>query len=151
MGIWLTLFATAICAAAYALSMAWGDFSGWRGLLLGALWLVFSIVSMGFAFNLQPRSWLSWNGHEWKIHPLMSPSLLQKTQIVPISHNELETHSLTSAQAMTVHWDFQNHLCVSLINAAHRRQWFWLSKASFPDRWHGFRCAVYSRSENDHF
>jgi hypothetical protein len=43
--------------------------------------------------------------------------------------------------------DLQHLLYVSLQNKQGQRQWFWLSQDTFPDRWHGFRCAVYSRSE----
>ncbi len=54
---------------------------------------------------------------------------------------------LQNGYSMTVHLDFQRLLFVSLRNHQGERLWFWLAKDSFPDRWHGFRCAVYSRSE----
>jgi hypothetical protein len=67
---------------------------------------------------------------------------------ISIRLNRLPTDPPSSGgYAIRVHLDFQQYLFVSLFNSTSRTQWFWVAKRSFPERWHGFRCAVYSHSD----
>jgi hypothetical protein len=75
---------------------------------------------------------LCWTGHAWEVQ-------LMLTEPSQVEH------------AISVHLDFQNYILVSLSNPHSARQWFWVSRKAFPERWHGFRCAVYSRSERISF
>ena len=110
------------------------DLRDWRALLWGGLCLFASVFSFRNLKAGQPLCWLSWDGNFWSI-----PNLLPEKQSEEASNAQYEIH---------VHLDFQSLLFVSLTNTLGQRQWFWLRQNSFPDRWHGFRCAVYSRSED---
>ena len=68
-------------------------------------------------------------------------------QILAVTPGPNPTMSLHAEYAMSVHLDLQKLLFVSLLNHKGEGHWFWLMQDSFPDRWHGFRCAVYSRAE----
>ena len=112
----------------------------WRGYFLDGQWkllLPLWALCCWFSFSKlkrgQPKCWLSWDGSMWRVLTLLP---------------NFETEPpLQTGYAMTVHLDFQRLLFVSLRNHQGEHRWFWLAKDSFPDRWHGFRCAVYSRSE----
>ncbi len=104
----------------------------WTLLLIGWVacsWFSFCALRLG-----QSKSWLSWDGNIWRVQ-----------DVYP-------NHSLASGgesvYALDVHLDLQKLLLISLHGEQRRRHWFCLSQDSFPDRWHGFRCAVYSRSED---
>ena len=104
----------------------------WTLLLIGWVacsWFSFCALRLG-----QSKSWLSWDGNIWRVQ-----------DVYP-------NHSLASGgesvYALDVHLDLQKLLLISLHSGKGSRHWFWLSQDSFPDRWHGFRCAVYSRSED---
>jgi len=109
------------------------DVWDWRTGLLGALWASMSCLSFRNLKNGQLRCWLSWDGHLWHIQSLWQGHPTED--------------ALQACYAIHVHLDLQHLLYVSLQNKQGQRQWFWLSQDTFPDRWHGFRCAVYSRSE----
>jgi hypothetical protein len=133
LSVWLVWALSAIAIMLYWGAAWWGDFSGWRSGLMIVLWIVFSYFSLRNLKSGQARCWLSWDGSSWYMLPLFP--------------NPTPTIALQSGSALSVHLDLQHLLFVSLLNAQGKRHWFWLSKESFPDRWHGFRCAVYSRSE----
>ena len=128
----MALSMTTGCLFVSAMVMA--DVWGWRALLGSFLWLLFAWFSYGQLKFGQSPCWLSWDGSGWRIH-----TLWPKTESDP---------TLQPGYAMNVHLDLQKLLFVSLQCSQGERQWFWLSKDTFPDRWHGFRCAVYSRSED---
>jgi hypothetical protein len=133
MPIWVawTLAATAIILYAGA---HWGrDFSDWRVAYWIPCWMACCCLLFRYLKAGQPHCWLSWDGNKWQIQNLY-PSFNATTEV-------------GANDAMAVHLDFQKLLFVSLQSDKGKRHWFWLSQESFPDRWHGFRCAVYSRSE----
>ena len=88
------------------------------------------------------KSWLSWDGRHWRIEPVFSLALIDEIPCYAAKSMSLDA-SLQSACDMEVHLDLQRYLLVSVFNGMGFRQWFWVSKHAFPDRWHGFRCAVY--------
>ena len=130
---WLALALATASVIFFFSAYLLGDLRGWRTFS----WVVLCLFLFWFSYqNLkagQLRCWLSWNGHDWQILTLGS---------VPESDPTLQAR-----YAMTVHLDMQQWVFVSLQGNNGARQWFWLGKETFPDRWHGFRCAVYSRSE----
>jgi hypothetical protein len=134
MGVWFVIGLSVTTFAAFTLAILWGDFEGWRYMLLLSAWGVASVGAISALWQGQPKCWLSWSGNEWQVLSLLTA--------------ESRTPSMADC-AMTVHLDLQKYLIVSVFNRAGFRQWFWVAQNSFPDRWHGFRCAVYSRSESD--
>jgi hypothetical protein len=125
---WLALGFSFLSALALALNYWFGWIEGWRFAWLCGVWFLLTLYS-AFSFkHLSPKAWLCWTGQAWEIQFLFAaPSQV--------------------AHAISVHLDFQNYFLVSLSNPNSARQWFWVSRKAFPERWHGFRCAVYSRSE----
>jgi len=111
-----------------------GDLWGWRTLLLSAVWVFISGLSFRNLRNGQSPCWLSWDGQLWRIQTLLP--------------DHPTAAALQACYAINVHLDLQHLLFVSLQNKQGERQWFWLQQGTFPERWHGFRCAVYSRSED---
>ena len=112
----------------------WGrDFVDWRVAYWLPCWMACCCLLFRYLKAGQPHCWLSWDGNKWQIQNLY-PSFNATTEV-------------GANDAMAVHLDFQKLLFVSLQSDKGKRHWFWLSQESFPDRWHGFRCAVYSRSE----
>ena len=125
----------------------------WRGYFLDGQWkLLLPLWAMccWFSFSTlkrgQPKCWLSWDGSTWQILPVRSPSNLRPSNT---SSADLKNHQEAQEAVghLTVHLDLQRVLLVSLANPEGDRNWFWVSQAAFPERWHGFRCAVYSRAE----
>jgi hypothetical protein len=109
-------------------SLLAGLFDGWRAACLCGTWLLLTIYCVYSLKSKSSKTWLCWDGHEWQI----------QTPIDPHLHD---------GYAISVHLDFQQYLFVSLLNSTSRTQWFWVAKRTFPERWHGFRCAVYSSIE----
>ena len=133
-------------------SLLAGFFEGWRAAGLFGTWLLLMLFSVYSLKNRTTQSWLCWDGHDWQVQTLLS----LPTQAVSVVANPAPSTHLNQAFidppldrgcAIRVHLDFQQYLFVSLLNATFRTQWFWVAKRSFPERWHGFRCAVYSQSE----
>jgi hypothetical protein len=129
-----------------------GLFEGWRAALLFGAWVLLTFFSVYSLKSRLAQSWLCWDGHDWQVQTVLSLA----TQSVSVAPSPaLSTHlnqpligsPLDGGYAIRVHLDFQQYLFVSLLNATSRTQWFWVAKRSFPERWHGFRCAVYSQSE----
>jgi hypothetical protein len=126
-----TLSATMLLLFVWALYM--GNFWDLRWGSLLPLWALFSWFSFRNLKNGQTKCWLSWDGAMW--------------QILAVTPGPNPRMSLQAEYAMSVHLDLQKLLFVSLLNHKGEGHWFWLTQDSFPDRWHGFRCAVYSRAE----
>jgi hypothetical protein len=129
---WFSMFLSASAIALFIFVQGGQDFSDWRLALFVTCWVACSWYSFCRLRAGQLKSWLSWDGNNWRIQNLDS--------------NLITLNEPALAYEMDVHLDFQKLLFVSLQNHKGQRHWFWLSKESFPDRWHGFRCAVYSRS-----
>ncbi|NBY69427.1 MAG: hypothetical protein EBQ58_11585 [Betaproteobacteria bacterium] len=137
-----------------ALILSWlaGQFDGWRAASLFAAWFFLTLFSVASLKREATPHWLCWDGQEW----LVQSALSQSTQALalapmPALKIRLDRPSIDlpsqDAYAIRVHLDFQQYLFVSLFNSTSRTQWFWVAKRSFPERWHGFRCAVYSHSD----
>jgi hypothetical protein len=105
-----------------------------------------SLLSFRSVWAGQAKCWLSWDGSTWQILPVRSPSNLRPSNT---SSADLKNHQEAQEAVghLTVHLDLQRVLLVSLANPDGDRNWFWVTQAAFPERWHGFRCAVYSRAE----
>jgi len=131
---WFSMFLAASAIALFVFVQGGQDFSDWRLALFVTSWVACSWFSFCRLRAGQLKSWLSWDGNIWRVQ-----------DVYP-------THSLAlggeAIHAMDVHLDLQKLLFISLCSDKGKRHWFWLSQESFPDRWHGFRCAVYSRSED---
>ena len=129
-------------------ALTWGIFweglTGWRAGVLLACWLLVFLSSFFAWRQVQTPCWLSWNGDGWRVLSTLSDDAMTGSE-QRFTHVNLETEFKEGA-ALTVHLDWQNYLYVSLTGPTQPRAWFWLEKNSFPERWHGFRCAVYSRS-----
>ena len=137
---------------ALSASLLAGLFEGWRAALLFGAWVLLTFFSVYSLKSRLAQSWLCWDVHDWQVQTVLSLA----TQSVSVAPSPaLSTHlnqpligsPLDGGYAIRVHLDFQQYLFVSLLNATSRTQWFWVAKRSFPERWHGFRCAVYSQSE----
>ena len=131
-------------------SLLAGLFEGWRAAGLVGTWLLLMLFSVYSLKKRPTQSWLCWDGHDWQVQTVLS----LPTQVVSVVPSPaLSTHlnqalidpPLDRGYAIRVHLDFQQFLFVSLLNTTSRTQWFWIAKRSFPERWHGFRCAVYSQ------
>jgi hypothetical protein len=143
MDAWMGVFLSVICAAAFGLSCLWGDFTGWRAVLFASIWVLFSLSSIHPMRGTPSKSWLSWDGHTWQIESLL-PVKFSEKQLGFTPESMVSEAPVHAGYSMEVHLDIQEFLFVSLFDDQGFRQWFWISKQSFPDRWHGFRCAVYS-------
>ena len=122
----------------------WEGLTGWRaGMLLGC-WLLVFLSSFLAWQQAQSKCWLSWDGDVWRVLSTMPVSSMASS--APQSSQAQVESEFQEGAALTVHLDLQNYLYVSLATPSRRRVWFWLEKTSFPERWHGFRCAVYFRS-----
>jgi hypothetical protein len=133
MGVCLVVGMSVLTGIAFSCAAVWGDFDGWRYTLLLFAWGTTSLGGTLAVWNGQPKCWLSWNGNVWRVLSLIPSEKPQPSNI---------------DCAMDVHLDLQKYLLVSVHSEFGFRKWFWVSQSSFPDRWHGFRCAVYSRSES---
>jgi hypothetical protein len=137
---------------ALSASLLAGLFEGWRAALLFGAWVLLTFFSV---YSLKSRlapSWLCWDGHDWQLQTVLSlatQSVSVAPSPAPSTHlnQTLIDSPLDRGYAICVHLDFQHYLFVSLLNSTSRTHWFWVSKRSFPERWHGFRCAVYSQSD----
>jgi hypothetical protein len=121
---------SALAACVYIIGFFAGDFESWRGVLLLLAWALASLLSILSVRKKQSKCWLSWDGNVWQVVPTQNPALDDGLDGV-----------------LSVHIDLQKALLVSVANLEGHRKWFWVTQVSFPDRWHGFRCAVYSRAE----
>ena len=133
-------------------SLLTGLFEGWRAAGLFGAWLFLTFFSLYSLKSRSAKSWLCWDGHAWQVHSVISvPTQALAVAPSPASsfhlNRALIDPPLDGGYAIRVHLDFQQYLFVSLLNSTSRTHWFWVSKRSFPERWHGFRCAVYSQSE----
>ncbi len=144
-GIVLILILSSIVGVSYLLSDQWGNVSAWRLALLLTLWVALSMWSLQFVWRGQAKVWLSWNGHQWEVLSLYPVEQLENLKVIGCQVAAEDARS-QDAYDLRVQFDLQHHLFVSLHKAQHQTLWFWVSKVSFPERWHGFRCAVYSRS-----
>jgi hypothetical protein len=128
----LALLFSTLSLMAFALGLWGGFFEVWRAAGFLVLWFLLSLyAAISWRYPLG-QYWLCWDGQTWQVHTV------HQYPIDPPVHD---------SYALSVHLDFQKSLLISLIKPNSLRQWFWISKSSFPERWHGFRCAVYSRSE----
>ena len=133
---------SSLSLAGFSWAVFFGQVSLETGLAFFLLWLALVFFTAG-QFRLgQAKSWLSWDGGEWHIHTLQALEF----EIEPGSSPPHESQ-FQGAFSMLVHLDLQQCLFVSLVNAQGERYWFWVLQKSFPDRWHGFRCAVYSANK----
>jgi hypothetical protein len=146
MGLWGVALLCSVTAGAFIFSFVSGDFESWRGALLVVAWSLASLLSFRSVWAGQAKCWLSWNGSAWQILPVRAPSDVRRQEFSAVdlkNHQEADE----AGSHLTVHLDLQRVLLVSLANPEGDRNWFWVLQAAFPERWHGFRCAVYSRSE----
>jgi hypothetical protein len=146
MGLWGVSLLCSITAGAFIFSFFAGDFESWRGAVLVVTWSLASLLSFRSVWAGQAKCWLSWDGSAWQILPVRSPSNRRRSNTRSAdlkNHQEAEE----AVGHLTVHLDLQRVLLVSLANPDGDRNWFWVTQAAFPERWHGFRCAVYSRAE----
>jgi len=146
MGLWGVALLCSVTAGAFIFSFVSGDFESWRGALLVVAWSLASLLSFRSVWAGQAKCWLSWNGSAWQILPVRAPSDVRRQNFSAVdlkNHQEADE----AGSHLTVHLDLQRVLLVSLANPEGDRNWFWVLQAAFPERWHGFRCAVYSRSE----
>jgi len=134
---WTGLALSALSLAGFA----WGSFLGHVSLAtsLAFLFFWFSLAFATFSkFRLgQTKCWLSWDGAAWRVHSLQA--------LVSDNASEAPAQRNLGACSVQVHLDLQQCLLVSLANLQGQRVWFWVLQKSFPDRWHVFRCAVYSQ------
>lgn len=137
---------------ALSASLLVGLFEGWPAAILFGTWVLLTFFSVYSLKSRLAQSWLCWDGHDWQVQTVLSlatQSVSVAPSPAPSTHlnQPLIGSPLDGGYAIRVHLDFQQYLFVSLLNATFRTQWFWVAKRSFPERWHGFRCAVYSQSE----
>jgi hypothetical protein len=129
-----------------------GHFEGWRAAALCGTWLLLTLYCVASLKRAATKNWLCWDGHEWQVQSVLSLPMPQLA-VAPIPDISIRLNRLpidppsSGGYAIRVHLDFQQYLFVSLFNSTSRTQWFWVAKRSFPERWHGFRCAVYSHSD----
>ena len=129
-----------------------GLFEGWRAATLCGIWLLLTLYCVDSLKREVTQHWLCWDGHEWQVQSVLSLPM-PELAVVPnpdfsirLNPSSIDPPS-SGGYAIRVHLDFQQYLFVSLFNSTSRTQWFWVAKRSFPERWHGFRCAVYSHSD----
>jgi hypothetical protein len=133
-------------------SMLAGLFDGWRAASLWVTWLLLTFFSLYSFKSRSAKSWLCWDGHDWQVQSVLSLPIqtlavsLRPTLSIPLNEPLIDP-ILHGGCAIRVHLDLQQYLFVSLLSPTSRTQWFWVAKRSFPERWHGFRCAVYSHSK----
>jgi hypothetical protein len=146
MGLWGVALLCSVTAGAFIFSFFAGDFESWRGALLIVAWSLASLLSFRSVWAGQAKCWLSWDGSTWQILPVSAPFDVRRQKISAV---DLKNHQASdeAVSHLTVHLDLQRVLLVSLANPEGDRNWFWVSQAAFPERWHGFRCAVYSHAE----
>ena len=137
---------------ALSASLLAGLFEGWRAALLFGAWVLLTFFSVYSLKNQAAQSWLCWDGHDCQVQKVLclpTQSVLVAPSPAPSTplNQTLIDPPLEGGYAIRVHLDFQQYLFVSLLDSTPRTQWFWVAKRSFPERWHGFRCAVYSQSE----
>ena len=152
---WATYVAIGLAMLSFlalSASLLAGLFEGWRAALLFGAWALLTFFSVYSLKSRLAKSWLCWDGHAWKVHSVIS----LPTQVLAVAHRPASSIHLNRAlidpplddgYAIRVHLDFQQYLFVSVLNSTSSTQWFWVAKRSFPERWHGFRCAVYSQSD----
>jgi hypothetical protein len=134
------------------LSLLAGQLDGWRAASLCAAWFLLTLFSVASLKREATPHWLCWDGQAWLVQSALSQST-QALALAPIPALNIRLNQPSidvpseDAYAIRVHLDFQQYLFVSLFNSTSRTQWFWVAKRSFPERWHGFRCAVYSHSD----
>ena len=138
------VLAAVLAVSALMWAVFWEGLTGWRAGVLLACWLLVFLSSFLAWRQAQTKCWLSWDGDEWRVLNTTSDDAIAGSG-QRHSHANLATE-LKEGAVLTVHLDWQNYLYVSLTGPTQPRTWFWLEKNSFPERWHGFRCAVYSRS-----
>jgi hypothetical protein len=137
---------------ALSASLLVGLFEGWPAAILFGTWVLLTFFSVYSLKSRVAKSWLCWDGHAWQVQSVISlPTQALAVAPSPASSTHLNRAlidpPLDGGYAIRVHLDFQQYLFVSLLNSTSRTQWFWVAKRSFPERWHGFRCAVYSQPE----
>ena len=137
---------------ALSASLLVGLFEGWQAAILFGTWVLLTFFSFYSLKSRLAKSWLCWDGHAWQVHSVISvPTQALAVAPSPASsfhlNRALIDPPLDGGYAIRVHLDFQQYLFVSVLNSTSSTQWFWVAKRSFPERWHGFRCAVYSQSE----
>ena len=133
-------------------SLLAGLFEGWRAVGLFVVWLLLTFFSLYSLKSRSAKSWLCWDGHNWQVQSVLSLPI-HTFAVAPRPafgihlNRALIDPPLDGGYAIRVHLDFQQYLFVSVLNSTSSTQWFWVAKRSFPERWHGFRCAVYSHSD----
>jgi hypothetical protein len=149
---WLGFVFSLCSIMALTVSFWAGLFEAWSAACLFVIWVVLTLYAVIILRHQQIKNWLCWDGHEWQVQtmrsrpkapPAVTAMLVPSARLNP-HLNDLPSHD---GYAISVHLDFQQYLLVSLFNPNALRQWFWVSKRTYTERWHGFRCAVYSRSE----
>ncbi len=149
---WLSLVFSLCSMLALTVGFGAALFDARSAACLFLIWVVLTTYSVIIFKRQRIKNWLCWNGHEWQVHKMLSlqaepPGVVAMYEPSAPLNSHLFDLPLHDGYAISVHLDFQQHLLVSVFNPNALRQWFWVSKSSYPERWHGFRCAVYSRSE----
>ncbi len=149
---WMALLFSFCSMLALTVSFWAAHFEAGPAIGLFVIWGVLTLYVLIIFMRQATQKWLCWNGHEWQVHqmlllhsetPGVAVMLEPSTRLSP----DLFDLPIQEGYAISVHLDFQQYLLVSVFNRNALRQWFWVSRRSYPERWHGFRCAVYSRSE----
>ena len=120
----------AVLLSAYLLyldqiSLLWALFSFGLVSLVAAAWL-------HSGARRQVPAWLVWDGQGWQCWV------------------DEEGQEALSVRSLSVQADFQQVMLLQLCwdssaSPAPRPEWLWLYKGFAPEKWHGLRCAVYSR------
>jgi len=136
---WIGFALSALSIAGFLWAVIWGHVTLETSLAFFLLWIALAYFTYWKYRPGQAKCWLSWDGDEWRVHSLQVLVSESSLGAAPSNNSEIQ-----GAFSMQVHMDMQQCLFLSLVNLQGDRHWFWVLQKSFPDRWHGFRCAVYS-------
>ena len=139
---WAGLALASLSLAGFSWATYFGQVALETSLAFFFLWFALAFFTHVQLRPGQAKSWLSWDGAKWQIHAL--PAL---EFAIPPESAPSRTSQFPGTFLLQVHLDLQQCLFVSLVNEQGKRYWFWVLQKSFPDRWHGFRCAVYSANK----
>jgi hypothetical protein len=136
---WMGWVLSALSMAGFLCAVLWGYMGLETSLAFGFLWIALAFFTRSQLSAGQVKCWLSWNDAQWRVHSLQVAD--SEAAWIKDTSTQFEIQGIFSMQ---VHLDLQQCLFVSMVNLQGERHWFWVFQKSFPERWHGFRCAVYS-------
>jgi hypothetical protein len=130
---WGVAFLSALSALLTGWLLFRDQISSERALCAWALLTLVTAIAVRVARYPSAPTWLVWDGQCWQ------------------GWHDVEGEQITPLTGLTVQADFQQAMLLMLhLNpaiAAHCPfpKWVWLYKGFAPAKWHGLRCAVYSR------